>query len=498
MNTPTSMRHIAIDLGAESGRVILGTIDGERIDLDVVHRFPTVNSIVDDHLRWDLTTIFSEIVKGLSIIGQRGIAVTSIGVDTWGVDYGLVDNAGKLLEGACCYRDERTAGLPAVVARRLGGDHALFERTGVAAMVFNTIYQVVAHRRDNPTHLDAAKRLLFIPDLLHTWLGGEAVNEWSVAGTSGLTKAGKPEWDDELLATLDIPRHLFQRIVTPGTRTGFLNAEFTRLCGFTTAPAIVVPPSHDTAAAAGASPGDPDTTVYLSSGTWSLVGCVAHKPLTTAEARTCGYSNEISADGRVRVNRNIMGLWLLQETRRAYESTGKHYSYQQMADMAATCSRSTIILDVNDPRFLAASSGGAAPMPERIAAWCREKNHEAPASDAALIRFILDGLAAAYGQAVADVSRLTGQRFTAVHVLGGGSQNALLNQLTADACGLPVIAGPTEATALGNVLTQAIGLGMSPNRARAIIRSSSQLHEFLPRSTHSAATSLASSLSTPL
>lgn len=479
-SSPRTSRHIAIDLGAESGRVILGTIHGGRVAIDVIHRFPSTNGMIDGHFRWDLPGIFAQIGEGLALVGKRGIAVDSIGVDTWGVDYGLVDEAGSLVEGACCYRDARTTGMPDQVAAIAGGDQALFARTGVASMIFNTVYQLAAHRRDRPANLDRAARMLFIPDLLHTWLGGEPVNEWSIAGTSGLTRAGKPEWDDGLLQMLGLPRHLFNRIVKPGTRTGTLRPELAARFGFAQAPAIVVPPSHDTAAAAGASPGDPDTTVYLSSGTWSLVGCVADQPLLTAEARSSGYGNEISADGRSRVNRNIMGLWLLQETRRTFEAAGKNYSYQQMADMAAAAKPSTAALDVNDQRFFAATGSGAPPMPERIANWCREKAIAVPADDAALIRFILDGLATTYGHAVQDLARLTGRRFTAVHIIGGGSQNRLLNQLTADACGLPVVAGPVEATALGNILVQAIGLGLTPAEARALVRASADISECRP------------------
>ncbi len=246
-------------------------------------------------------------------------------------------------------------------------------------------------------------------------------------------------------------------------------------------PAIVVPASHDTAAAVGASPGDPDSTVYLSSGTWSLVGCVADTPLTSVEAWKAGWGNETSADGRTRINRNIMGLWLVQETRRAFETAGKSYTYQQMADLAAASPASSVVLDVNDGRFLAATGGGAAPMPSRIADWCRERNHAVPASDGALVRFILDGLAAAYGRSVAELARFTGRRFSAIHIIGGGSQNRLLNQLTADACGLPVVAGPIEATALGNILCQAVGLGTSRAEARALVAASAELSTCQPR-----------------
>lgn len=477
---PTT-RHIAIDMGAESGRVILGTIEGGRLALEVVHRFPSHNGLVDGHFRWDLPRIFAEICTGLEVVGKRGVAVDSIGCDTWGVDYGLVDQETRLVEGAICYRDQRTESIVAPVQQAAGGAEALFARTGVATLVFNTSFQLAAHQRDRPESLQRAAHMLFTPDVVHHWLGGEAVNEWAIAGTSQLLRAGKPAWDEELIALLGLPRHLFKRIVPPGTRTGVLRPELARRCGFATPPAIVVPASHDTAAAAGASPGDPDSTVYLSSGTWSLMGCVVDDPITSPAALYAGWGCEVSADGRVRMNRNIMGLWLVQETRRACEAAGRTYTYQQLADLAAACPPSAAVLDVNDGRFLAATGGGAAPMPERIAAWCRERGHAVPGSDGALVRLILDGLAAAYGRSLAELARFTGRRFSAVHIIGGGSQNTLLNQLTADACGLPAIAGPTEATALGNILCQAIGLGLSRIDARALIRASSELREFRPQ-----------------
>lgn len=473
-------RHIAIDMGAESGRVILGTIEHGKLSLEVIHRFPSLNGMRDGHLRWDIERIFAEICTGLELVGRRGVAVASIGADTWGVDYGLLDAGGALIEGAICYRDERTVGMVDQVHAAVGGAQAIFARTGVASLVFNTSFQLAAHRRDRPEALTRAACMLFMPDIVHHWLGGEAVNEWAIAGTSQLCQAGKPAWDDELIASLGLPRHLFQRIVPPGTCTGTLRPELAQRFGFAEAPAIVVPASHDTAAAVGASPGDPDSTVYLSSGTWSLCGCVADQPLTSPEALAAGWGNETSADGRTRINRNIMGLWLVQETRRAFEAAGRGYSYQQLADLATACPPSVVALDVNDARFLGATGGGAAPMTERIAAWCRERGHAAPASDGAMVRLILDGLAATYGRSVAELARFTGRRFTAVHIIGGGSQNRLLNQLTADACGLPVIAGPVEATALGNILCQAIGLGLSRAEARALVAASVELETFRP------------------
>jgi rhamnulokinase len=486
-------RIIAVDCGAESGRVIVGTIADGRIALDVIHRFPNGPVNIDGTLRWDLPALFAEIKRGLAEAFKRhGGEILSIGVDTWGVDYALLDPAGALLELPYNYRDRRTNGVPEHVHAKLA-EGVIFKRTGVKALQINTLYQLVAQRSQHPERLAAAAHLLTIPDLLHYWLSGEMRTEWSFAGTTQLAVAGKPEWDAELINRLGLPGHLFRPIVHPGTKLGRLRPELASELGLAgERPWIVLPASHDTASAVAASPGDPLTTAYLSSGTWSLMGVVLPQAVTSEAACAAGLSNEIGAfpqhGGAVRLNQNIMGLWLVQECRRGFARAGREYSYAQLADLAAAAPSSGTILDVDDARFLQPGEGDDT-MPARILRQLRERGIAWPhgtasaADDGALVRLVLDGLAAAYGRCARELRALSGRAIEAVHVIGGGSQHRLLCQLTADACRLPVVAGPVEATALGNVLVQALGLGLiaSPAEGRELVRASVTLETFKPK-----------------
>jgi len=461
-------RLIAIDLGAESGRVVVGTLTADRLDLDVVHRFRNGARQVAGAWRWDVRALWQGIRDGLARAAAGG-PVAAIGVDTWGVDYALVDAVGELVEDPVSHRDPRTAGVLDQVHARLPAA-AIYARNGVPPLAINTLYQLVAHQRDAPAALARAARLLMIPDLFHFWLSGELANERTDAGTSQLTVAGAARWDVELIGRLGLPAGLFGPIRDPGTRLGRLRPQLCRELGFASAPWIVLPAAHDTASAVAASPGDPDTTAYVSSGTWSLMGCVLDAPLLDASALAGGLSNEIAADGRIRLNKNIMGLWLVQELRRDLAAAGRERSYAELANLAAAAPASCRPLAVDDQRFLAPASDSDR-MLDRVHAWCREHSEAPPADDGALMRLVFDGLAVAYARCLADLERVTGRRFTAVHVIGGGSQNGVLNQLTADACARPVIAGPAEATALGNLLVQAVGAGLLPSLAagRALI-----------------------------
>ena len=473
-------QHIAIDLGAESGRVIIGTVTRNGVSLEVVHRFPTPYLNTANGLRWDLPQLHASIGEGLTLAATKAPNAASIGVDTWGVDYGLVDADGTVLDLPFCYRDERTTQGMAIVDSVISRDD-LFRRTGVQSMPFNTIYQLAAHQQRDPELLARASALLFMPDLLHRWLGGRPANEWSIAGTSGLLRPGTREWDWDLIGRLHLPRGLFQPVVPAGTPLGHLRPELVARFGFTTEPAIVTPAAHDTASAVAASPGEAGTTAYLSSGTWSLFGTVTDTPVIAAAGEAAKLGNEISADGRIRVNRNIMGLWLVQECRRAMAAAGNEVSYADLAALATAAGPSPVPLDVDDARFFAPSLTSD-PMPARIAAWLHERDLPQPASDGALIRLILEGLAAAYARTLTDVERETGRHLSAVHILGGGSQHALLAQLTTNACQRPVFTGPVEATALGNVLMQARGLGLvvDDTHLRLLVAASVQIGVYQP------------------
>ena len=451
------MRVAAIDLGAESGRVVVGTITNGRCELTVAHRFANRPRQTAGGFRWDLEDLKAGITAGIKAAAAAG-PLAAIGVDTWGVDYGLVDAQGRLLEEPWHYRDPRTNGISDELAARFGAD-ALFARTGTAALPFNTIYQVVAHQRRDPALLARAHRLLTIPDLLHLWLSGTMANEWSNAGTTGLTQAGAMAWDRQLIAELGLPDHLFGEIVPSGSTLGNLRPELMTACGITgPAPAIIVPACHDTGSAVAAVPGDATKAAWISCGTWSLMGLVTDRPVATPAARAAKLSNEVAWDGRTRLLTNIMGLWVLQECRRIWAVTGGPDDYVTITKLAeaSTC---TAVVDVDDPRFFGPGAPGDT-MPERVVAWCRERGQPVPAAPGDIARAILAGLARAYRRTLDALRQVAGVEPSVVHLIGGGSRNRLLCRLTADACGLPVVAGPDEATALGNVLVQARGLGL--------------------------------------
>jgi rhamnulokinase len=473
---------IAVDLGAESGRVIVATFDKSRVELDLVHRFENHPKTSDGGLRWDVQTIFNNIKNGLREAGKRhGGDFASIGVCTWGVDYALVDAKGELVEAPYHYRHPRTIGIPEEV-HRIVPEEELYRRTGITSMIIDTSYQLYAHKKNSPESLDKAARWLGIPDLLHFWLSGEMANEQTFASTTQLAKAGAKEWDRELIGKLGLPDRLFTTIAPAGTKLGRLKSGLAAELGFKNPPAIVLPGSHDTASAVAAMPGDPAANCYISSGTWSLMGMFTKSPIATEECRALSISNEVAADGQCRPLKNIMGLWIVQECKRAFAAAGREYTYDALAELATNAKPSAKPLDVDDQRFFHASIDTDA-MPNRILAWCTEKNVAAPADDGAMVRMVLEGLADAYRRCLGSLEKLAKRSFSGIHVLGGGSNNKLLCQLTADACGKPLFAGPAEATALGNVMVQAQGLGLVKNAAeiRSMLVRSVDVEDYGPR-----------------
>ena len=456
--TVVPLHLIGIDCGAESGRVVLGTWDGRAMTMTVVHRFPT--PVVDHggYRCWDLPAMQHGIATGIRhAVQQAGGHIAAIGVDTWGVDFGLVDAYGTLLHPPVCYRDGRTAGMVEAV-RAVVTDDELFARTGCAALPFNTIYQLMATCRQQGDLVQRAARLLTMPDLLHQWLCGRAVNEFTNAGTTGLTQAGGKQWDGDLMERLGLPARLLGAPTLPGTVLGPVREELARRFGLTGDTLVVLPPGHDTAAAVAALPTSAPDAVYLSSGTWSLLGAVIDQPLTSSAVRAAGFSNELAADGRVRLNRNIMGLWVVQQCRAAFQAAGRDQDYATLTAAAEAAPSPAVPLDVDDPRFFPPGSAND-PMPVRVQAWYRERQLPVPESDGAIVRACLVGLAAAYARARRDLAGLLGRPVGDLFVLGGGGRNRLLARLTAAACGCRVVTGPDEATVLGNLLVQLIGLG---------------------------------------
>jgi rhamnulokinase len=478
---PGTPRYLAVDLGAESGRVIAGTFEGDRVTLEELHRFDNVPTREENGLHWSLPLIQEGVLAGLRGAAQRyGSNIAGIGVDSWGCDYGLLDSVGALLGAPFHYRNARTDGIREQAALRVSPEEQ-YQRTGIAQLPFNTVYQLMAEQSDGRRLLDRAATLLQMPDLLHYWLCGESASEITNAGTTGaLGVDGR--WDSDLLARLDVPSHMLLTPSPPGTILGGLRGSIQDSCGLGAIP-IIAPPTHDTAAAVAAVPfvADPaDHRAYISSGTWSLLGVELDHPIVTNQARLAGFTNERGVADTFRFLTNIMGLWLVQECRRTWARAGMHQDYTDLTARAEKIPSPDIVIDVDDPEFLHPDD-----MPAAIAAQLRRAESPSVTDPVVLIRAILESLALSYRAAVHRVEEVTGIPIRAIHVIGGGSRNALLCQLTADACGRPVLAGPSEATALGNILVQATAHGIVRDlgEARAMVRNSFQLTEYLPTST---------------
>jgi rhamnulokinase len=476
-----SRRLVAIDVGAESGRVVAGRFDGGRLALEEVHRFPNVPVMVAATLHWDVLRLFAELLDGLRAAGP----VDSIGVDTWGVDFGLLDRAGRLLGNPVHYRDRRTRGMLAEAVRRVPAAE-IYSRTGVQLLEINTLYQLLAMRLSNDPRLEVAERLLTMPALLAGWLCGGSADELTDASTTGCYDAGRQGWAFDLLDRLDIPAHVFGEVVEPGTVLGPLLPELELGSA-----RVVAVASHDTASAVAAVPFERGGAgAYISSGTWSLVGVETAAPVTTSAALAANLTNEAGVAGSVRLLRNVMGLWLVQECRRAWSRAGREWSYEELLAMAEAAPPLGPLVDPDDERFLRPGD-----LPATIAAACRESGQnfgqdfgqsfgqEAAADPGRLVRCVLESLALRYRWAIDRLEAATGARIEVVHVVGGGARNRLLCQMTADATGRPVVAGPIEAAAAGNLLIQAQTLGLVGSLAegRELVRRSFHPARYEPR-----------------
>ena len=431
----TAQAFAAVDLGASGGRVIRGLIGPDRIELSDVHRFPNVPVTARGALRWDFAALERGTREGLRLAGP----LSGIGIDTWAVDYGLLDADGRLLEDPVHYRDGRTEGVPEQVFEQIAASR-LYRLTGIQHQPFNTVHQLYA-ARDTAT-FKAADRILMIPDLLSYRLTGVAGTEITNASTTGLLDPATRTWSAEIAAAVGLDPGLFAPLREPGEAAGFAS-DFE-------APVFAVG-SHDTASAVAAVPAVGTNFAYISSGTWSLVGVELRAPVRTEASRAANFTNELGVDGTVRYLRNVMGLWLLQECLREWDREG---DLAELLEAAAHVSARRSLVDAADPVFLA--PGG---MPGRIAEYCRRSGQPVPRDHAEVVRCILDSLAEAYRRAVHEAAELSGTRVDVVHIVGGGAHNTLLCQLTADAVGLPVVAGPAEAAAIGNLLVQARAAG---------------------------------------
>jgi rhamnulokinase len=467
---------LAFDLGAESGRGLVGSFDGERLALDVVHRFPNGAVQTLDTLHWDVLRLYSEMLIGLRKAAAEHGEPASVGVDTWGVDFALIGRGGTLLGNPRQYRDPHTENVMdaafAVVPRA-----DIFRQTGIQFMRFNTLFQLLALKRDRSPLLDAAETMLFIPDLFHYWFTGIKVNEYTDASTSQMIDPHARTWAADLVRRFGLPERIFGSLVQPGTVLGPLRPSVAGHAGIAPIP-VIAPATHDTAAAVAAVPAVGESWAYISSGTWSLMGVETREPLTDERALSVNFTNEGGVDGTIRLLKNIMGLWLVQECRRAWERSGKACTYDELMLLAEAASPFASVINPDSDAFILPAS-----MPAAIADCCRKAAQPVPAAPGAVVRCALESLALRYRWVLERLEELAGKRLDTIHVVGGGSQNTFLCQLTADACNRPVVAGPVEATAIGNLLVQMLGLGLIRSLAegRAIVRRSFDVRTYEPR-----------------
>jgi rhamnulokinase len=438
-----SAAYLAVDLGAESGRVVLGRFDGEHVSLEEIHRFPNTPVRLPDGLHWDVLRMLSEVKDGLAK-AVRKTRVEGVGVDSWGVDFGLLDRDGALVSNPYHHRDARTEGM-IEEAFRLVQKEEIYQTTGIQFLPINTLYQLLA-MRGSPL-LEAAETMLLIPDLMNYWLTGEKVCEYTNATTTQLLDL-EGGWSRDLFEAMDLPSRILTPVVPPATALGPLLPETAEEVG--AAPSVFAVATHDTASAVVAVPARGEDFAYISSGTWSLVGVESHGPVVTREAMEANFTNEGGFGARTRFLKNVMGLWILQECRRKWAREGHDYSYDELARLAEDAPPAGPLIDPDHPAFLSPGD-----MPARIQSFCEETGQGPPKGSASVARCVFESLALKYTHAIEQAQSLTGRTIETINVVGGGSQNALLCQLTADAAGLPVVAGPVEATAIGNVMMQA-------------------------------------------
>jgi rhamnulokinase len=465
----------AVDLGASSGRVMVARVGPDRLELQEAHRFSNRPVRTGGTLHWDVLGLYAGVLDGLRAAGREGGRLDGVGIDSWAVDYGLLDDDGALLGNPVHYRDSRHETAVAAV-RAVVGAEELYRTTGLQHLPFNTVFQLAARR--GTAQLAAARRLLLVPDLLAHWLTGAVGAEVTNASTTGLLDAASCEWSWELIDRLGLPRELFPPLRRPGDRLGELRDDVLGETGLSGPVPVLAVGSHDTASAVVGVPAASDRFAYISCGTWSLVGVELEKPVLTEESRAAGFTNELGVDGTVRYLHNVMGLWLLQECQRTWAGAGLVADLPDLLAAAAQVPAFTAVVDADDPRFLPPGD-----MPARIAAACVEAGQTPPQSQAETVRCILDSLALAYRRAIRQAAELSGRDVEVVHLVGGGARNTLLCQLTADACGLPVLAGPVEAAALGNALVQARAGGVLSGglaELRSLLRKTQDVRLHLP------------------
>jgi rhamnulokinase len=490
--------HAAIDFGASGGRVALGRLEHDptgtlKLEVEVLHRFPNGPVPIRGGLYWDIVGLWRESLEGLKRAGlraqERGETISSIGVDSWAVDYALLNEHGHLLDGVRCYRDSRTNGVMDAVLNRFPKD-TLFEFTGLQFLGFNTLYQLLAAKHEAPELLGRAYAMVMVPDLLHYWLTGRVTCERTNASTTQFYDPRAKVWSEAVLHAMDLPKQILPTIIEAGSSIGKINAEVTRQIGLDHSSfektLVIAPGTHDTASAVAAAPLTDSSSAYISSGTWSLVGLETQEPVINPSALESNLTNEAGVNGTNRLLKNVMGLWILQECRRAWierdRANGKEHDldWTTLYFEAEHAPAFSSLIDPDDARFLAPGLD----MPDRVRVYCLATGQIAPQSRGEIVRCVLESLALKYRLVLEQLEQASGINVSSVHVVGGGSQVNLLNQFTANASGLEVIAGPVDATLIGNLLVQAVGLGVIGwDEIRPVVRQSFPLNSFQPRDT---------------
>ncbi len=439
-----SKYYLAIDIGASSGRHILGHVENGKMVLEEVHRFPNGMKECNGQKIWDTDVLFEEILTGMQKCKELGKIPVSVGIDTWAVDYVLLDRSGKRIGNAVAYRDSRTKGMDRKVYEAID-EKELYGRNGIQKQLFNTIYQLMALKENTPEQLQDADKFLMIPDYFHYLLTGKAVNEYTNATTTQLVSSQTGAWDRELMTRLGYPTEIFGEIKMPGTRLGELKEEIAERVGYSCQ--VVLPATHDTGSAVMAVPAKEDNVLYISSGTWSLLGTELMQADCREESRLCNFTNEGGYNYRFRYLKNIMGLWMIQSVRK---EIAEDMGFGEICALASRCETDSLV-DCNDDRFLAPEN-----MTEEVKKACAETNQRVPEGIAEVAAVIYNSLAKCYGDAVRELESMTGRKYESIHIVGGGANAEYLNALTAKATGLQVYAGPTEATAIGNLAAQMI------------------------------------------
>ncbi|MFQ5795817.1 MAG: rhamnulokinase family protein [Candidatus Bipolaricaulia bacterium] len=453
-----TINFLAVDLGSSNGRVLLSRWDGTRFDLNKLHRFTNGPVNLLGHLHWDALRLWAEIKVGLArYAAQFDSPLAGVGVDTWGVDFALLDATGQLLGNPYHYRDSRTDGMPELAFQRVPRRH-IFEQTGIQFMQINTLFQLFSMLQADDPQLDVADTLLMMPDLFHYWLTDRKAVEYTEATTSQMFHSRERRWATDLLTQLGMPTHILPPIVAPGTVLGNLRPEVMDEVGLHQPVPVIAPGSHDTASAVAAIPGLDVHSVYISSGSWSLMGVEIPEPIINDQTLALNFTNEGGVANTIRLLKNVAGLWLLQESRRQWQREDDDYSWDELLALAEQAEPFRSLVDPDADDFLSLGD-----MPAAIRVYCRRTGQPEPASVGAVVRCCLESLALKYRWVLDALETLIGRRLETIRIAGGGSQNRLLSQFTADACQRLVVTGPVEATALGNVMLQAIATGHLPD-----------------------------------